>query len=89
MNLLAKLIGRTFENPATPLGAPDDWLVEAMGGGESSSGVRVNTEVATTYAAVFRAVGLISGDVGKIPLILYQRNPAGGKDRATGQKAKS
>ena len=82
MNLLAKFLGRTLENPATPLGTPDDWLVQALGGGESSSGIRINTEIATTYAAVFRAVGLISGDVGKMPLILYKRNPEGGKLRA-------
>lgn len=87
MNLLAKFISRTLENPATPLSAPDDWLTEALGGGDSSSGIRINKEVATTYAAVFRAVSLIGGDVGKMPLILYSRIPTGGKLRATSHPA--
>lgn len=78
MNLLATLCtSRTLENPATPLSAPDDWLIEALGGGTSSSGIKINREVATTYAAVWRGLNLISGDVGKMPLHLYERREAG------------
>lgn len=87
MNLLATLCtSRTLENPATPLGAPDDWLVEALGGGESSSGIKINREVATTYAAVWRAINLISGDVGKMPLHLWERQQTG-KVRAVNHPA--
>ena len=78
MNFLTRFLdARTFENPATPLGSPDPWLTELLGGGLSSSGIRVTTEVATTYAAIWRATSLIAGDVGKMPLILYERKDTG------------
>jgi len=71
---------RSIENPNTPLSDPDDWLVEAWGGGTASSGVVVNQKTALYYAPVWRAVNLISSYVAKVPLVLYKRIGTG-KDR--------
>ncbi len=86
--MILKTLFRSFENPATNLADPDDWLIEALGGGTSSSGIVVNAETALEYAPVFRGVSLISGDVAKLPLIVYERGKNGlGKDRATSHPA--
>lgn len=63
----------SLENPSTPLSDPDDWLYDALGAGESSSGIRVSREKALTYSAVWRAVTLISSTVAKLPLYVYRR----------------
>jgi HK97 family phage portal protein len=73
---------RSLENPSTPLSDPDEWLVEAWGGGKASSGVAVNAKSALTYSPVWRATCLISGYVAKIPLIVYRRE-GDGKERDT------
>ena len=76
---------RSIENPATPLSAPDDWLLD-LAGGATSSGVNVNPQTAMRYAPVYRAVNLISQDVAKLPLVVYRRNGEG-KDKATAHPA--
>jgi hypothetical protein len=76
---------RSIENPATPLSAPDDWLLD-LAGGTTSSGINVNPQTAMTYAPVYRAVNLISQDVAKLPLVVYRRNGEG-KDKATAHPA--
>ncbi|MCH8235704.1 MAG: phage portal protein [Chloroflexi bacterium] len=86
--MILKTLFRGIENPATPLSDPDNWLIDAIGGGTSSSGVLVNSETALTYPAVFRGVALISGDVAKIPFYVYERRAGGlGKDRAKSHPA--
>jgi HK97 family phage portal protein len=76
------LIRGSLENPTTTLTDPDAWLFDAWGGGAASSGIRVNRESALTYAAVWRAVNLLSRDVGKLPFNVYRRLPNGGRERA-------
>jgi HK97 family phage portal protein len=49
-----------------------------------TAGVSVSQETALTYAAVWQAVTLISGQVASLPLILYKRLDGGGKERFTG-----
>lgn len=56
------------ESPSVPLGWDSDELFEAVGGSRSVSGVRVTHKKALGYPAVWRAVNLIAGDVGKLPL---------------------
>jgi HK97 family phage portal protein len=80
--ILKNLIGRSFENPATPLSDPDNWLIETLGGGRSAAGVVVNSSTALEYPAIWKGVNLISRDVGKLPLFIYRRLPEGGKERA-------
>lgn len=64
------------ENPAVPLSSlgDDDG---AYGAGETSAGVRVTRRRALGYSAVWRAVNLISGDIGRIPLCVYRRGEGG------------
>lgn len=52
--------------------APTDWLIEAFGGVISESGVAITLELAMTVDTLFKAVGLISTDMAKRPLNLYQ-----------------
>lgn len=66
----------SLENPSTPLSDPDAW--EAFTGGYmSDTGLTVTPEKALTSAPVFRAVNLIARDVGKLPLVVYQRDGIG------------
>ncbi|HEY1188548.1 MAG TPA: phage portal protein [Gemmata sp.] len=54
-----------------------DEAFEALGlgaGGKAVSGVRVTRNKALGYPAVWRAVSLISGDVGKLPLVVYRQS---------------
>lgn len=66
---------RSLENPNVPLNVadPDDFTLEAFGASRSQSGVRVNRRRALGYPAVWRAVNLISGDVAKLPLMVYRQ----------------
>lgn len=85
MNLFSWFSGlfqRSIENPSTPLSSPDDWLYDALGSYRASSGVNVNHQTALTYAAVWRAVNLIAGDVAKIPVFIYRNLQEGGKAKA-------
>jgi HK97 family phage portal protein len=87
MGILGKIGSwlRSLENPQTTLADPEPWLFDAFGGGPTSSGVRVKSALA--LSAVWRAVNLISSDVGKLPLHVYHRLPEGGKERAKGHPA--
>jgi HK97 family phage portal protein len=68
-----------------PLTLKDPELARKLGwnGGPTASGVSVNEGNALTYAAVWRAVSLISSQAASLPLILYKRLPNGGKERFT------
>jgi len=60
---------------------PANWFKDYfLGGEESTSGIRVSGPTALTYAAVYRAVNLISDYVGKIPLVLYKRTSGNEKE---------
>lgn len=81
--MILKALFRSFENPATPLSDPDNWLIDDLGGGRSATGVAVNASSTLTYSPFWRGVNLISRDVAKLPLIVYERLEGGGKERAT------
>lgn len=84
--ILEALLGqRSIENPSVPISqlTPEHEFWNTLtGGGVSDSGVRVNRNVGLSYAAVWRAINLISRDVAKLPLLVYARLDAGGKERA-------
>jgi HK97 family phage portal protein len=63
---------RSIENPNVPLSLDSDEAFEAFGAERTPSGVRVTPKKALGYPAVWRAVSLISGDVGKLPLRVYR-----------------
>jgi HK97 family phage portal protein len=64
------------------IATPEQWLLTMLGGRRSATGQTVNAETALTNTAVWNAVRILSGAIAGLPLILYQRRPGGGKDRA-------
>lgn len=69
---------RSLENPRKPLSELSDNDLEAMGGGSrSSSGVRVSYSTALTHSPVWRGINLLSRDVAKLPLLVFQREGEG------------
>lgn len=62
-----------------PWSTKDKALTGYLGRGSSSSGVRVDEEIALTCSAVWDAVVLVSEDVSSLPLKLYRRLEGGGK----------
>jgi HK97 family phage portal protein len=64
--------GDPAENPANPVYSDEFWA--ACGAGKAVAGVRVTRNKALGYPAVWRAVSLISGDVGKLPLLVYRQS---------------
>jgi len=57
----------------------DFWY--GVAGKPSIAGVQVNEESALKYLTVFACVSLISGDIARLPLILYKRAKDGSKQR--------
>lgn len=65
----------SVENPAVPLSAifEDSDVYDALTGGSTTAGVKVNRGRVLGYPAVWRAVNLIAGDVGRLPVQVYHR----------------
>lgn len=59
---------------------PAQWLIDAVGGGKSDSGITVNEGSALRYTPVWAAVNIIAGAVGYLPLFVFKRTSEG-KDR--------
>ena len=67
----------TEERAATTtssLTAPAEWLIDALGGSTTFSGAKVNRTTALTVSSFWKALALISTDIGKAPLNLYRIN---------------
>lgn len=75
---LKNLLRRSIENPSTPL----DPYIES----NAFNGGPVTQDLALTSDGVWRAVNLISNDVARIPLLVYERKGEG-KERATAHPA--
>lgn len=60
-----------------------EWLLAALRGPVSHTGIAVSTDSAMTNASVGSAVRLLSDTIGAIPLFVYERLGTGGKQRAT------
>ena len=58
----------------------DDFWFSATGG-QTSAGISVTEKSSLKYLSVLACVSLISGDIGRLPLILYQRKKDGSKTR--------
>ena len=63
---------RSIENPNIPLNSPEVWE-SIFGSTGTKSGIPITPNNALTIAPVFQAINLISGDVAKLPLDVYQR----------------
>ena len=61
----------------------DPRLNELFGGSSTDSGVTVTPDTALTYSAVYAAVRVIAEAVSSLPLNLHERNPGGGKSKAS------
>ena len=71
------------ENPAVPLSSiadGDDMFDALTGGSGTATGVRVNRNRVLGYSAVWRAVNLISGGVGRLPLGVFRYLTPRGKE---------
>ena len=64
-------------NQTSNLSDPQQWLIDALGGGSSSSGVRVSSATAIGLPAVFASVQLIAGHIGAMPLRLFRESSDG------------
>lgn len=77
-----QLLGRMLGIKSSGAGSE---LLEALNAGPSNSaGVNVNLDRARRIATVLACVRVLSEGVGQVPLMLYQRDSAGGKMRVTG-----
>lgn len=71
----------SLENPKTSLSDPDEWFVDAVGGGTTKAGVRVNSKTALGYPPFWRGVNIICNGVAKLAFHVYRTNDSGGGDR--------
>lgn len=68
-----------FEDPAVPL--TDATLSEWMGGQQTEGGVAVTPETALGFSAVYRAIALLSGLVGTLPMQSFRKSSDGRRQR--------
>ena len=62
---------------------PSSWLVQAMGGGPTASGVTVNPTSALQSTVVLACTRVLSEDLAKLPLSIYRKKKGGGREEAT------
>ena len=79
MGLFSKVLRSGIVGKSSLPGHDDFWY--GLTGGPTKAGVQVSEKTALKYLTVFACVSLISGDIARLPLILYQKNRDGGKNR--------
>ena len=81
-SIVSALVAALVPHAGAP--APDDdyWYTPYPGGNMSHAGVSVSPENVLECAAVASSVFLLAETVGSLPLMMYQRRPDGGKERA-------
>ncbi len=75
MTILRSMLGQPragLESPATPI--TTEGILDILGPGASSSGAVVTEERAVGLSAVWRAVNLLAGTIGSLPLHAYRRD---------------
>ncbi len=70
---------RSIENPNLPLTDAAIWGEYGLAA-TSTSGISITAQSALTYAPVWQAVAMISGDVAKLPLCVYRKLPGNGRE---------
>ena len=63
---------------------PNKWLVEALGGAETKSGIQIDEPSSMKFAAVHACVRVIAEAVASLPLPVYRRLDPRGKERIPG-----
>ena len=62
-----------LQNPSVPVSAANILEQLGIGGQSSAAGTRVTERKALTLSPVWQCVNMISGDVAKLPLEVFQR----------------
>ena len=79
MGILSKILRSSVVSGGSLPAYSDFWY--GLTGGPTKSGVSITEESALKYLTVFSCVSLISGDIARLPLKLYRRNPDESKTR--------
>jgi HK97 family phage portal protein len=79
------ILTRAFEK-RSQLTNPEQWLLSALGYRPSLSGVNVSENRAANSSVVWRAVTLLGGTIGSLPLPVYVRKKPRGKERDSGHR---
>lgn len=66
-----------LSGPPSGVAAPQQWFVEALGGGATAANVRVNSWSALGANPVAAAVKILSEDIAKLPIKFYKDNGDG------------
>lgn len=66
--------------PSQSFGDPSHWIVRAMGGGKTDSGIAVSEWSALTLPVVYACVSLIADNLAQLPLNVYRALPDGGRE---------
>lgn len=82
------ILTRIFEarSQYSTLASPEPWLIEALGGRPTATGIQVSPTGSLAVSAVYACVRVLSEDLAKLPLHLYRRLPGGGREKATEHK---
>ena len=75
---------RSMENPNLPLNSPEAWDAVFGDGYKAETGEIMTAERGLSIPAVWQAVNLISGDVAKMPLVLYSEAASGVRKEVMG-----
>ncbi len=77
---MVSFVKRFFKNETSGNKSPKQWLIDWIRGGDNSSaGIHVNARTAMTFSSVYQAINLISGDIAKLPVHLYEDTGRGKK----------
>ncbi len=84
MGILDKILDKMFETRSKSWLHADHWYNNSIiFGNKSTSGIKVNEELALQYSVVYGCIKLLSDTVGSLPLHLYRKLPDDNRERAT------
>ena len=79
------ILTRAFEK-RSQLTNPEQWLLKTLGYRPSASGVNVSAGTAVNSSTVWRAVTLLGGIIGSLPLPVYEKLQPRGKAKDSGHQ---
>lgn len=68
-------------NATSTITRPSQWLLNALGGGPTASGIRINTQTALEVSVVYACVRNLCEDVAKLKIGVYQQTEDGGRKK--------